>query len=259
MASRSSRSGFRFDLIYVAGVRHLDGRGRVSRPSRAPRPYPAAVPTPSPQPAADAGANLADWLSAAGSLASAAVAIVLGFIAVYTFRINKRQVTVDERLAAIEDARLHESLRPQFTISLTEQTEDRARLYVKLVGPAAAVDLDSVTVIVGNDDVDHFPDVPGSKGPTEQEVRDQVWGPYRGYADGADPHGRQFAPFPLALGYGRALGLRRTLAPGWSTAETWFGMYDGQPVRLMLVCEAAGYRPWRIVWEGVPEKKKPAA
>ncbi|NUR59395.1 MAG: hypothetical protein HOV87_12105 [Catenulispora sp.] len=222
--------------------------------------------------AADTAANGADWTSAGASVVGVIVAVLLLVVTwrqVTLFRqqnalaeqqidIAGRQATMDERLAVIEETRLHDALRPQLQITVTEQQGDRARLHIKLVGPPALDGLDAITVSVGNDDADHEgaggQSAPGINGPTEQEIRDQVWGPYRfgDSADGVDAHGRTVAPFRLALGYGRPLGLRRTLAPRWANHESWFSEYDGQPVRLLILCELDGYKPWRVVWEGVP-------
>ncbi|WP_144118303.1 hypothetical protein [Catellatospora sichuanensis] len=92
---------------------------------------------------------------------------------------------------------------------------------------------------------------------TEQELRDQVWGPYRFSSDaaGVDDHGREVAQLPLVLGHGRVLSMSRTPLPHWTSGpDVWFNEHEGKPVRLMLLCERAGYRTWRIVWEGLADR-----
>lgn len=152
-------------------------------------------------------------------------------------------------VARIEEERWRADLTPKFTFDLTETGNGQALLDVHLEGPDALGHLDSISIVVGNDDRGHQlvhsgPDV------TQEEVDAFVWGPYRfsPSADGTDEHGHGPKPFDLVVGTGTRRAMQRTRPGHWMTGKTqgmWQGEYVGKPIRLVLTCRR-GDKKWVI-------------
>jgi hypothetical protein len=184
-------------------------------------------------------------LTAAASLAAAIGA--LGAWAAAR-RSNNSAATV----ADIERDRRHAEITPQFRYTGRETTGERAELALTLDGPVDLDRLDSIEVSIRDDRHDRQ----GSRngvGPTDEEVAEIVWGPYRltPGVDGADQLGRTLEPFALRRGDGTRLSLSRSLPPAWSTGGTteWRREWAGTPVRLVLICRRDGYQPWTVPLE----------
>lgn len=156
-----------------------------------------------------------------------------------------------DTVAQIERDRWHADLTPQFNVSIRKVApgSDLALLRIELVGPPALHRLDGVTIAVRNDAVDRTPRTPPP--PTAEEVAAQIWGPFR-FEPGVDlvmEPGRETPVFPLEIGYSRPFAMRMTRWPYWYEQAMWAAMYGAAPVRLWVVCELDGHRPWRIPFQ----------
>ncbi|WP_327335825.1 hypothetical protein OG384_04125 [Streptomyces sp. NBC_01324] len=152
-------------------------------------------------------------------------------------------------VARIEKERWQAELTPQFEFDLTETGNGHALLDVRLEGPDALGHLDSISIVVGNDDGGHEVLNPGVD-VTQDEVDALVWGPYRfnPNADGADEYGRGPDPFDLSVGTGTRRSMQRTHPGHWmagKTQGTWQGEYVGKPIRLVLTCHR-GDKKWVV-------------
>ncbi|MTE19356.1 hypothetical protein F0L17_09490 [Streptomyces sp. TRM43335] len=150
-----------------------------------------------------------------------------------------------QTVARIEHDRWHAELTPQFNITITGIEGDRATLDVQLVGPIALDHLDKITLtVVQSDDAERTNRLPG--GPSQNEIDNHVYGPYRFVPspDGTDAHGHGPAPFSLRVGRGRPFALERTRPPRWQTgddaAERWQHQWETWPMRLLVTCERNG-------------------
>ena len=134
-------------------------------------------------------------------------------------------------LAAIERDRRHSELCPRFRVACDPwgPGTDKLRLLIMLLGPPALTHLDRVTVTIRDDWFTR------GEGPllgdlTTEQVKAQIWGPYR-VSPGTGSHGAvadatgRVVPFELTVPVGEVLVLQLepTLAPPWSnmTPEDW--------------------------------------
>ncbi|MCX4450730.1 hypothetical protein [Streptomyces sp. NBC_01789] len=164
------------------------------------------------------------------------------------FAAHRANRTADT-VARIEKERWHADLTPQFKLDLAEVGNGQALLDVHLSGPDALGHLDSISIVVGNDDRDH---VLLHSGPnvTQADVDAFVWGPFKFSpgTNGTDEHGRAPEPFPLSVGTGTQRAMQRTHQGHWmegKTQGTWQGEYVGKPIRLKLTCRR-GDEEWVI-------------
>ncbi|MCX5144642.1 hypothetical protein [Streptomyces sp. NBC_00338] len=184
-----------------------------------------------------------------GEITASITAVASTAAAFLAWRTSVRSAATADTVARIEKERWRAELTPKFTFDLTETGNGQALLDVHLEGPDALGNLDSISIVVGNDDRGHHlvhsgPDV------EQEEVNAFVWGPYRFSpgADGTDEHGRGPQPFALVVGTGTRRALQRTRPGHWMTGKTqgtWQGEYVGQPIRLRLTCRR-GDEEWVI-------------
>jgi len=199
------------------------------------------------------------WIAALVSVVVAVASVVVAWLArrdarrsaaaaERSARAAERSAHADESLTAIERSRRHESLTPDLLVEAASWApgNDGIRLTVGLRGPDGLDRLDGVEVRV-RDDKDRSPQVAGE--PTQEQIDATIWGPYRfePSADGADHLGRVVATFALRRGDERALYMRPSLPPSWSTPGWWLGEYAEQPIRLEIICTRHGDEPWRLV------------
>lgn len=152
-------------------------------------------------------------------------------------------------LAMIERHRWHADLTPQFEVTCTATSGDRATLRVAFVGPPGLDRLDQVTVSIRDDIRGRAPVIAG--GPTAEQIARQVWGPYRFVrgVDGADENGRSVAAVELLLGDWRPFALEQTPPPPWwggGGVDGWRKQYADQPVRLTFTCHRQDDEPWTV-------------
>lgn len=186
------------------------------------------------------------WSNILGVIAAGASAVA-AFVA---WRTSVKANLTAEAVARIEKERWHAERAPRFDIALEETGGGHARLSVHLDGPDVLGELDSVSISVGNDDMDHTLTHEFVDGPTQQQVDEFVWGPWRftPSADGAGQNGREVDPVPLAVGRGRPFSMERT-HPGWwmqgMTQAQWQRQRSRQKIRLVLSCRL-GDEQWVI-------------
>lgn len=161
-------------------------------------------------------------------------------------------------MAAIEHDRRHSELCPRFRLSCEPGPPGSVvlRLHVRLLGPPGLDRLDGLTVAVRDD---HFG---RDEGPlltqlTKDQVRQQVWGPYRitpltgSHGALADATGRTLAyKGHLPLGEELLLQLENTPPPPWSqmTPQDW-RREQGTVIRLALEAEHTGHGAWTVPCE----------
>ncbi|WP_329616508.1 hypothetical protein OG244_28680 [Streptomyces brevispora] len=184
-----------------------------------------------------------------GELTASVTAVASTVAAYLAWRTSVRSAATADTVARIEDERWHADLTPQFLLDLTETGRGQALLDVHLAGPDALGHLDSISIVVGNDDRDHEllhpePNV------TQADIDAFVWGPFKFShgADGTDEHGRGPEPFDLAVGTGTRRAMQRTRPGHWMTGKTpgtWQGEYVGKPIRLVLTCRR-GNEEWVV-------------
>ncbi|TXS44931.1 hypothetical protein [Streptomyces sp. OR43] len=185
-----------------------------------------------------------------GEITASITAVASTAAAFLAWRTSVRSAETADTVARIEEQRWRADLTPKFTFDLTETGNGQALLDVHLEGPDFLGHLDSISIVVGNDDRDHQVLHPGPD-VTQEEVDAFVWWPYRfsPNANGTDEHGRGPAPFDLAVGTGTRRAMQRTRPGHWMTGKTqgaWQGEYVGQSVRLVLTCWR-GDEKWVIV------------
>jgi hypothetical protein len=206
--------------------------------------------------------------AAVGALGAVAAAGVAAWAA-YQSRSSAQQANAAAgTLAAIERARRHDELTPEFDITCTVQdtSGDSAVLHVTLK-PGKLERLDGVTVTIQDETrSDHWtrglPD-----GVSQEEAAAFVWGPFQ-FNTGASAQvvsNRTTRPRPYSLVTGKnwdVLGLTLTRPGRWMTAtsqEDWRKQQAGKPVRLLLTCRLGEYEPWLIQCDvAVTEKPRTA-
>jgi len=151
-----------------------------------------------------------------------------------------------EALAEIERDRRHAELTPRFRVRVepwTAGNNDDLRLRVMLTGPPGLDRIDGLTVKVRDD---HFRRGEGNLlagGPTSEQIKAHVWGPYR-FRPGtgpdnsrADVDGRAtIYDTELPIGEELPYLLERTRPPDWATSmtqEQW-NTQRGPVIRIVL-------------------------
>ena len=157
-------------------------------------------------------------------------------------------------IVEVEQRREHRDLFPQVEISCVRKPGHTLfELIVRLKGPDALDHLDRFTVTIRDDGQARTPSAGSDV--TQQELDEQIWGPYllKPYGGGADGFGRASVPRPLAVGEQWSWYLLPTSPPRWVTdPNSWTQQYASEPVRLALTCERDGYEPW-ILRREIPQ------
>ncbi|GAA3938234.1 hypothetical protein [Actinoplanes auranticolor] len=194
-------------------------------------------------------------VGAIAALGSLAAAIIAARIAA-----DARKAT--QTLTDIEARREWRELTPTFELTLRAVTEEYADLRVELAGPTALGRLDEIKLTVRDDQHGRgASSIAG--GPTDEQIRNHVWGAYRFRrgVDGGSDSGRSVAPFPLPIGEFTRKAMDQQVPPQWAkhlTKADWQRQYAGKPVRFLLDCRRDGFPPWRVPIEAtlvpVPEE-----
>jgi hypothetical protein len=202
------------------------------------------------------------------SLVVAGIALVVSILStVYARRSaqsgDKAAIAAGET-AALDGQRRHEELTPRFKISCSAAGADDRKLEIRLLGPAALGRLDGLTVTIRDDNPWLAEAAPLAGGPTREEIKKQVWGPYRfvpGTGPGADPvrgipgadrDGRSTPTSGMPVGETLPFFLEPVTRPRWAssttTREDWLRDH-GTVLRLALAGTKNGYEPWSLVAE----------
>jgi hypothetical protein len=202
------------------------------------------------------------------SLTVATIALVLSiFSTAYarrSARSSDKAAIAADATAVLDGQRRHEELTPRFKISCTAAGVDNRKLEIKLLGPAALGRLDGLTVTIRDDNPWLAEATPLASGPSREEIKKQIWGPYRftpGTGQGADPvrgipgadrDGRSTPTGGLPVGESLPFFLEPVTKPHWTspstTREDWLRDH-GTVLRLALACTKNGYEPWSLVAE----------
>jgi hypothetical protein len=165
------------------------------------------------------------------------------------------------KLTVIENQRRHSELCPRLRVTCEpfNPGSEILRLRVMLVGPPGLDRLDRMTVTIRND---QFRRGEGHQehmgGPTQEEVRRHIWGPYRftphtgpGNAR-ADSTGRENAyEAPLPLGEDLGYQLEHTMPGHWMagmTQQDWL-RERGTVIRIAFTAEHNEYGTWYLPCE----------
>jgi hypothetical protein len=192
-----------------------------------------------------------NWLS----FGIACLALV---VALLSARYTKKQAVETERAREISQAVRHDELTPRFDVTLTplnpgRDEEELILLVIRLAGPVGLVELNQLRVEVLDDRERRAL----GTGPTDSEIRAQVWGPYRfiPMADGGTEDGRSVDPLALQRSEGKLpcgeairLQMERTRAPRWysSGEDGWRRDYpENSLVRLRMTCRS-GDHTWTV-------------
>jgi hypothetical protein len=209
-----------------------------------------------------------DWpaiwsaVAAGGSVASAAVAA-------WAARVSKRSATqaneasaqaaeASRILASVEEDRRRSELTPRFrvTCQLTGNIETQL-LRVMLIGPPGLKYIDGLTVTIRDD---HFRRGDGqllAAGPTREEIKAQIWGPYKFVAGTgpddarADETGRTTVyDHRLPVGEELPYFLDETMPPPWGRRdrESW-RHGNGTLIRLALTARHDSHGEWTLPCE----------
>jgi hypothetical protein len=164
-------------------------------------------------------------------------------------------------LADIEQDRRHTELTPRFRARVepwTAGNDQDLRLRVTLTGPTGLDRIDGLTVKIRDDHFKRGEAALTAGGPTREEIKAQVWGPYRfrpgtGPDDShADPDGR-VTVYDAELPIGEELPylLERTRPPAWAawmTQEQW-NEQRGPVIRIALEAWHNDHGKWILPCE----------
>lgn len=159
----------------------------------------------------------------------------------------RRSARSAEVLSEIETRREHRDMFPQVDISTArDQGATQFRLVIRLNGPDVLDHLDSFVVSI-RDDGDPHPPNPET-GITQEDIDQQIWGPYRlSIASTAtDQWGRASTPVPLSVGDEWSCAIETTDPPRWANSVAWQQQYSRAPIRLELRCVREGFKPWTL-------------
>lgn len=196
-----------------------------------------------------------DWIEPTAAVAGVGVAVAAAGAALFTAL--KANATA-ESMKQIEKDRWHDHLTPQLRFTFEPQGADLStvRLRIALEGPTALEHLDGLALSIRDDRPDRAADqrVLHAGGPTEQEIRDIIWGPYRLRSlTGVDQLGRTAAPKPLQRGEELVFWLEHTLPPHWGDGASWKRTHvQGKPLRIAIHCNLDGHKPWYLPYEWLP-------
>jgi hypothetical protein len=202
------------------------------------------------------------------SILALIISIPAAVAAVASARASKQSATAAATAASIELDRRHNERCPRLKIACSpinpqsDLTSDQLRLTVALVGPPELDRLDQMTVTIRDDRPGRGDGAQRPGGPSPDEVRAQVWSPYRfvpGTGPGADPSrgvpgadstGRTTPTSGVLVGDALLFVLEPTLPPRWSnqTTDDW-RREQGAVLKLAVECHDSGDRPWTITAE----------
>jgi hypothetical protein len=163
-------------------------------------------------------------------------------------------------LAAVESQRRHSELCPWFKVVCEPANpgSDRLLIRVALFGPSGLDHLDRLAIKVRNGYLRRSYREETASGPSTQEIRQHIWGPYRFVpgtgSDGAraDATGREMVNTAcLPMGEELRFIFEPTSPAPWmtgTTPEQW-RQQQGSVVRLGFTAEHAEYGKWYIPTE----------
>jgi|tagenome__1003787_1003787.scaffolds.fasta_scaffold20987071_10 hypothetical protein len=179
-----------------------------------------------------------------------ALSVLALIVALLSVGYTRLQAVEARRSRELLEKERHDALTPKLAFSLKPlnrgpDEDEVMRLEIGLTRPEGLDQLDDLRIEVRDD---RPRAALGVGGPSAEEVRAQVWGPYRFSpgVDGASGDGRSVAPIAyqrpdnkLPRGESLRLQMERTRAPHWFSEgqDGWrkeFG--SSSPVRLVLHC-----------------------
>lgn len=198
-----------------------------------------------------------DWFEAVGALGSLAAAGV-GARAAYQARSAAAEANAAARtLAEIERDRRHAELCPRLRVSCEPLNPggEHQKLRVALLGPPGLDRLDMLTVTIRDDHHRRGEGTFRMGGPTREELKRQIWGPYRftpgtGPDDArADSNGR-VTPYEAVLPVGEELPfqLEPTLPPPWAqgTSSQGWRRERGTILRIAFDARHTTHGSWTL-------------
>jgi hypothetical protein len=188
--------------------------------------------------------------------------VIALIVALLSVAYTRQQAVEARRSRQILEKERHDSLAPRFSLSLKPlnrgpDEDEVMQLEVGLIGPSALAELDDLRIDVRDD---RARPALGGGGPSSDEVRAQIWGPYRFSpgVDGASEDGRSVATIlhqrpdkRLPRGESVRLQMERTRAPRWFAhgEAGWRQEFKSHsPVRLALHCRS-GDASWVVPLE----------
>jgi len=160
----------------------------------------------------------------------------------------RQSVSAAAALTAIERDRRRSEMTPRFRVTCqpAHHGTDRLTLRVMLLGPPGLHRLESLTVAIRDDFFQRAETPPDPGGPTPEQVKEHIWGPYRFTPDthrygphaGPGPHartdktGRVTACGPLPVGEVLTFALELNRPEEW--APPAWRRHPGTAIRLLL-------------------------
>jgi hypothetical protein len=192
----------------------------------------------------------------ASAFGSVAAALVAAFAAWQSRKSAKEANIAAKILASIEEARRKGELRPHFTLTTSRPSSgsDVLNLRLTLVGPPELDSIDGLTISVRDDDYRRGETGLVLGGATEQDIKQQIWGPYRfrpgtgPYEARADEFGRSMmCAHALPVGEDLDFTLEATTSPRWSTwtPEQW-ATDRGSLIKVEIQARHQRFGPWTI-------------
>jgi len=190
--------------------------------------------------------DLTIFYSAAGDVVALGVTAIAAVAARLSYQSSRQANSTAGALASIEQDRRHSELTPRFRVRVepwTAGNDEDLRLRIMLSGPTGPDRIDGLTATIRDD---HFRRGEGTLtggGPTREEIKAQVWGPYQ-FRPGtgpdearADENGR-VTVYDAQLPIGEELPylLERTRPPAWArhmTQQQW-NEQRGPVIRIAL-------------------------
>lgn len=186
-----------------------------------------------------------DWATVWGAVAAFGSVVSAG-VAAWAARQSRRSSeeanAATQKLADIERDRRRTELTPQFRVNCPPSNpgSDSFDLRAMLVGPTGLERIDQLTVIVRDDHFRRGDWQPRPAGPTQEQIREQIWGPFHFTPNTgpdqarADATGRTTVyDHELPVGEELPFQLEPTWPPPWSqmNSDDW-KRQRGQTVRL---------------------------
>jgi hypothetical protein len=212
----------------------------------------------------DECSSTVSFVDLAIAIIGAVATVAAGIAATGSWIAARRANETAGAVAAIERDRRHDELTPvfKFTCTVRETAPDWADLRVELVGGRLERHAAVTVTILDEAGQDHWtrglPD-----GVTQEEAEAFVWGPWE-FNTGASEQvvsNRESKPRPYSRVSGKnwdLLALRATRPGRWMSSASqaeWHKRWQGQPVRLLVICVCDGYEPWFIQQDLKVEQK----
>lgn len=190
--------------------------------------------------------DLTVWYSGAGDVVTLGATMIAAIAARQSNKSSGKANETAASLADIEQDRRHSELTPRFRVRVepwTAGNDQDLRLRIMLTGPTGLDRIDGLTVKIRDDHFRRGEGTARAGGPSREEIKQQIWGPYR-FRPGtgpdearADDTGRVTVyDADLPIGEELPYFLERTRPPTWATSmsQQQWNEQRGPVIRIVL-------------------------